>query len=301
MGPVRVTSLIVVSLGVILTGIVPAGAGLPQVSAPYTPAKQDKVAKPGMFAPIRKAKAVGAAANQRRKEDAQAVDSMEDAGAKMGEAMGTVMQQFVRSLGGALGNLEASMGSEPKKVGDPWLTQGAVAWAHSEGGNTMVLIKRPGKDGWMDHFLFRGSHPSLALAQEGTEGRLAGKFTGKDTDKKNKVVNWIFDDAKFMTNEQWDSLQAMSGSASGSSEPAGEPAPDSASFNSATRGWAFKGTVEGEGGGTVAVFEKPGEKELDVRLVRDGHLVEPGFRVLDASGGIAEIRVDGRTFSVTPW
>ncbi|MGE0001143.1 MAG: hypothetical protein AB7F50_04430 [Fimbriimonadaceae bacterium] len=288
-------------MGVVLTGIVPAGAGLPQLAAPHSPAQQHKTSSPGVFAPIRKAKAVGKQANDRRADEAASARSLEDVGAKMGEALGSVMQQLAQALGGALGEMEASMGKEPQKVGDPWLTQGTVAWAHSQNGNTMVLLKRPGKDGWTDHFLFRGSHPSLALAQEGTEGRLAGKFTGKDTDKKNKVVNWILDDAKFLTNEQWDSLQDASAGGAAADQSGGEAPKESASFNSATRGWAFKGTVEGEGGRPVAVFEKPGEKELDVRLVRDGQLVEPGFRVLEASGGVAQVRVGNRTFSVTPW
>lgn len=301
MGRARLTSLIVVSLGVVLTGVVPAGAGLPQVAATYSPAKQEKTAKPGMFAPIRKAKAVGNQANQRRSEDSDSVANLEQVGAKMGEAMGSIMQQLVKALGGALGEMEASMSSEPKKVGDPWLTKGSVAWAHSENGNSMVLFKRPGTNGWTNHFLFRGDHPSLANAKEGMEGRLAGKFSGKDIDKKNKVVNWILDDAKFLTNEQWDSLQDVSAGGAAAGQSVSEAPAEATIFNSATRGWAFKGTVEGEGGRPVAVFEKPGENELDVRLVRDGQLVEPGFRVMEASGGVARVRVGDRTFSVTPW
>lgn len=298
MGRARLTSFIVASLGVVLTGVVPAGAGLPQVAAPYQPSQQQKVAKPGVFAPINKAKSVGSQANQKRADEAAATKSMEGLGEALGNAMGEAMGQLVKVLGGAMSELEKNMTPFPTKKGETWVTPGTVAWQHSQNGATMVLVKRPGKDGWTDHFLFRGTHPSLGEASEGQSGRIGGTFTGKDTDAKNKVVNWIFDDARFISNEQWDALQGGGTAAQG--EPAQNEKSD-ASFNSATRGWAFKGTVEGEHGGTVAVFEKPGDKEFEVRLVRDGQLVEPGFRVLSATGGVAEVRVNGTRFAITPW
>jgi hypothetical protein len=287
-------------------GVSPGSATLPQLAAPYQPVQTPKTAKPNVFRPIAKGRQVGGQANARRDQDSQALAGMEQAGERMGEAMGQAMGKMMsamtQAIGGALQELDAQMGPYPGKSGEMWMTQGTVAWAHTSNGQAMVLLKRPAKDGWTDHFLFRGDHESLQRVVEGMKGRAAGKYSGKDVDQKNKVTNYILDEARFITDDEWNALQAGGNAAD---RPGGEATEETKkSFNAATKGWAFKGTVDGEDGRTVAVFEKPGEggeKEAEVKLVRSGQLVEPGFRVLWTRAGQAEVRVEGRTFGVTPW
>lgn len=298
----RISTLAAAAVVAVVLGVSPGTASLPQVAAPYQSAQPVKTAKPSVFKPVAKARQVGAQGAQRRAEEQDAGKAMEQMGEAMGKAMGQMVSAMTQAIGGALAEMESQAGPYPEKAGAGWMTRGKVDWAHTQNGQSMVLIKRPAKNGWTDHFLFRGDHESLDRVVEGMSGRAAGKFAGKDVDAKNKVTNWILDDARFITDDEWTALQGGApGAAPGATAEGGE---SKKSFHAATKGWSFKGTVDGEEGGTVAVFEKPaegGEKEAEVRLVRSGQLVEPGFRVLWARAGQAEVRVDGRSFGLTPW
>lgn len=300
----RLSTLAAVSVGAVVLGVSPVRATLPQDAVQAKPASTQRQAQPSAIRPVAKAQQAKAGADKLRDSQERMGASLEDGVQKMGEAMGQALGKMISSMtqaiGGALAEWEAQAGPYPEKGGEGWITRGSVDWAHSQNGQSMVLFKRPGKDGWTDHFLFRGDHESLLQAKEGMSGRLAGRYSGKDVDEKNKVVNWILDDARFVSDEEWAALQ-------GGNPVAGAPGSEAASaskrFAAATKGWAFKGTVDGEGGRPVAVFEKPAEggKEVDFKLVRDGQWVEPGFRLVYAKSGYAEVVVDGKSLGVTPW